>query len=345
MRPWRRTTATPCISILTAVRDGLPYLEEAIASIRAQTLGDWEWVLVDDGSTDGSAARLADWAHRDPRLRLLRRPATGLVAALNAGLARCRAALVARMDADDIARPERLALQRAALVAGSGETVVDGRVELFGGRRNQGMQRYVRWLNEHHDHASIAADLFVESPIVHPATCYQRDAVLAAGAYRAGDFPEDYDLWLRLHARGHRFRKLSPTVLHWRDHRSRLTRTDRRYRRAAFTALKQRALWALEGEQLASGPLVLWGAARGTRSWRQWLRHHALRPAYVIDANPRRQGQRILDAPVVPAGELRRRRWGYLLVTVSSPDSRADIRERLSAWKLLDGAPRTVRFV
>jgi glycosyltransferase involved in cell wall biosynthesis len=335
-----------CVSILTAVRDGLRHLDPAIESMRAQTLRAWQWVLVDDGSTDGTRDRLKRWAALDPRLEVVERPRAGLVAALNAGLRRCRAAIVARMDADDVAAPERLAHQLAALERAPRLTVVDSRVELIGGDRNAGMHDYVAWVNRHHDHASIAEDIFVESPLVHPAVCYRRDAVLEAGGYREGDFPEDYDLWLRLFRRGARFAKLEPVLLRWRDHPRRLTRSDRRYRTAAFTALKQRHLLEHEGDAMRGDGLVLWGAGRGTRSWRQWLRRRQLRPQFVIDANPRRRGTRVLGVPVVGAEALRERAWSYLLVTVSSPSSRAAIRRQLAAWSLpAASAQARVRFV
>ena len=98
----------PAISVLTAVRNGLPHLAAAIASIREQSLPDWEWILVDDGSTDSTGALLADQAREDPRLRVLTVRAEGLVPALNRGLEAARAPIVARMDADDVAHPERL---------------------------------------------------------------------------------------------------------------------------------------------------------------------------------------------------------------------------------------------
>ena len=91
------------------MRDGGVYLADAVASILGQSFADLELLVIDDGSRDGAVAALAPLAVRDPRLRLLENPGAGLVAALNYGLAQARAALVARMDADDVARPERLA--------------------------------------------------------------------------------------------------------------------------------------------------------------------------------------------------------------------------------------------
>jgi len=337
----------PRLSLLTAVRDGLPHLDEAIASIRAQTRRDWEWVIVDDGSRDGSSSRLDDWARRDRRIRVLHRPARGLVPSLNEGLVHCRAPIVARMDADDLALPERLAAQSAYLAEHPDVAAADTQVALLGGARNAGMRAYVDWVNDHPTSASITADLFVESPLVHPAVCFRVAAVREAGGYRYGDFPEDYDLWLRLHARGFKLGKLDrATLLLWRDGPQRLSRTDPRYRRAAFMRLRQEHLAKLEGSALRGGGFVLWGASRHSRPWRRWLRQLGARPEFVVEMSPKRIGGRILDAPVVGMEEITRRPWSSMLVTVSGRASREAIRRQLDAWGLANGAPgRHVRYV
>jgi glycosyltransferase involved in cell wall biosynthesis len=102
--------AAPRVTILLPVWNARATLPRAVASLRAQTLADWGLLAVDDGSTDGGGGWLERAAAADePRLRVLRRPHAGLVAALNAGLAAARGELVARMDADDECHPERLA--------------------------------------------------------------------------------------------------------------------------------------------------------------------------------------------------------------------------------------------
>src|SRR5512145_1176450 len=106
---------SPLVSILMPLRNEERFLPAALASLQRQTFSAWELLAVDDGSNDGTAVILAAAAATDPRIRVLQNPARGLVPALNHGLAACRAALVARMDGDDISHPERLATQVALL--------------------------------------------------------------------------------------------------------------------------------------------------------------------------------------------------------------------------------------
>ena len=102
------------------VRNGARWLGEAVESVVVQTMPDWELIAVDDGSTDDTPRILGDWERRDRRIRVIRQDALGLVAALNRGLADARAPLLARLDADDRARPQRLERQLRHLDAHPG---------------------------------------------------------------------------------------------------------------------------------------------------------------------------------------------------------------------------------
>src|SRR5262245_56973434 len=112
-------TTSPAVTVLMPVRDGAAFLDQAIQSIRTQTFADFELIVIDDGSTDATAAMLERHAAEDARLRVLRQPKAGLVKALNRGLDVATAPLVARMDADDVAEPHRLARQVEFLAARS----------------------------------------------------------------------------------------------------------------------------------------------------------------------------------------------------------------------------------
>src|SRR5512138_1040036 len=138
----------PKIAVLLPARDAAGTIRPAVASILRQTERDLSLVCVDDGSTDGTGELLGRIAARDRRVTVVRGPGEGIAAALGRGLARCDAEVVARMDADDVAHPARLALQLEALEADPGLAAVGARVRLFPRRHlRAGMVRYAAWLN------------------------------------------------------------------------------------------------------------------------------------------------------------------------------------------------------
>ena len=208
----------PLVSVLLPCRNGRTTLDETLASIRAQTLKSYEVIAVDDHSDDGSYELLATAAARDPRFRLLRSPVRGLVSALNYGLGHARSQLVARMDADDRMHPRRLELQYRHLRRHPETSVLGSRVQVFPEDvLTDGLRHYLEWQNTRISAESIATDIYVESPLAHPSVMMRKEAIQRIGCYRAGMFPEDYDLWLRLFAAGAVLEKLPQTLLEWRD--------------------------------------------------------------------------------------------------------------------------------
>ena len=107
---------SPAISVILPVYNAETYVREAVESILAQRFTDFELIIINDGSTDGSGAILYDLAAHDTRIVLVERPNDGLVSALNESIESARADLIKRMDADDMAMPERFALQHAPMV-------------------------------------------------------------------------------------------------------------------------------------------------------------------------------------------------------------------------------------
>lgn len=188
---------TPRVTVVMPVRNGGAYLERAVESILGQTLTDFEFVIVDDGSTDETAEVLGRYRDADPRVRVHRREQAGLVASLNCGWREARAGYIARMDADDIAFPERLArqvefLDRHPGIALVGSAVV--RIDASG----QPIKRNVCPTS----HAEIVEALREYSCFTHPSVMLRASALAAVGGYRpAYRAAEDYDLWLRLSER------------------------------------------------------------------------------------------------------------------------------------------------
>ncbi|WP_343528801.1 glycosyltransferase [Sphingomonas sp.] len=189
----------PRITVALCVYDNAPYLGAALDSLLAQSFSDFELLVVDDGSTDGSSTIIADYVRRDSRIHAYHQPNLGLIAGLNRIIGMARGEYIARMDGDDIALPERFARQVAFLDAHPDHGVVGtqflGITETGTTRRDQPLARPL-------SAEAVAAALPQGSPLCHPSVMMRRDLVRAVGGYRvAYRHCEDYDLWLRLSER------------------------------------------------------------------------------------------------------------------------------------------------
>lgn len=203
----------PAISVLMPARDAERYIFEAVESVLAQTRSDFEFLVYDDASTDGTPAILDDWAARDQRIRIIHGPENvGIVGALNALIAEARGAYLARMDADDIALPRRFALQAAFLDTHPDVAVVGGQQEWMD---EDGYPIGPVWSAMEHEEID-RLHLDGHTNIGHPTAMMRRSAVVEAGGYDAGvSKAEDLDLWLRLAERG-RLANLPEIVLRYR---------------------------------------------------------------------------------------------------------------------------------
>ena len=221
------------VSVLLPVWNGEAFLEAAVESILRQTLSSLELIIIDDGSTDASAAIAEKLACGDDRVRVLRREHQGLSAALNAGIAAARGEYVARMDADDISVPHRLQKQVAYLDAHPSCVAAGAWIEVVDeAGRHLGLKTFV----EKHEEIS-AALLQGVSPIAHPTVVLRRDVLRAAGGYDARRYPsEDLDLWFRLAERGE-LANLGETLLQHRRHKAAVGVREREKMKAMALAI------------------------------------------------------------------------------------------------------------
>ncbi len=329
----------PRVSILLPCRDAEPFLGACIESLAAQSEPRFEVLALDDGSRDGTGSLLRAWAERDGRVRLVERDGSGIVAALRRLSGEARAPLLARMDADDITHPDRLAAQLRLLARRPGIAACGTGVRYFPRpRRGSGYLRYERWINGLTEPAAVERDLFVECPIAHPTLMVRRDAFEAVGGYRDTGGPEDYDLILRLSAAGCRMTNV-PQILHeWRLGPHRLSELSDRYGPDAFRRLK--IAYLANGRIPEGRPLVIWGAGRVGKAFaRGWLERGGpagrARPVEAfVDLDPRKIGQSIHGAVVLRPEDLPA--FGaparpYMLLAVGTPGARSEIREALEA--------------
>ncbi|MDX6511406.1 MAG: hypothetical protein QOE36_910 [Gaiellaceae bacterium] len=186
-------TGEPTVTVLMAVHEGERHLRESIESILGQTFRDFELLVVDDASTDGTAAVLA--GYDDPRIRTVRNPENlGLTRSLNRGLEQARGRLVARQDADDVSEPPRLERQVAFLEANPDVPLVASAYLRIDDSGAEVGPRPVPC-----DPRSIRRRLLLLNAFAHSSVVFRREAVEALGGYReAFPFAQDYDLWSRL---------------------------------------------------------------------------------------------------------------------------------------------------
>jgi len=219
----------PRVSVLMSVYNNVSSVDESIRSIVAQTFSDWEMILIDDASTDGSADRLLRWQERDGRIRVLRNETNaGLAASLNRALNNASGAYVARMDGDDVAMPHRFARQAAFLDQNPDCALVSAGCVLFDEQgewgRRFGLPRPKK------------RDFLWGSQFLHPASMMRREALLAAGGYRVSRDTlrtEDYDLFMRMYALGYHGCNLDePLLKYFEPRRPRRVKLAERWREA-----------------------------------------------------------------------------------------------------------------
>jgi len=316
------------------VRDASDTLETAVESILKQTFQDWELLVVDDGSTDGGLEMLR--TIHDPRVRIFATPPLGIAAALQTGCTAAAGEWITRMDADDLMHPERLASQMDHAKRYPDLDVISCLVE-YGGNA-EGYAAHVEWINTLRTPEEIALRRFIESPVAHPSVMFRRGLLDKHGSYRDGDFPEDYELWLRWMDAGVRFGKVPRQLLLWNDPPSRLSRNDPRYAVEGFyrTKCHYLARW-LRANVDPARKLWLWGAGRITRRRFDALESEGCRFEGFIDVDPKkanthRDGRRVKMADELPAQD-----GSFIITGVANRGARVDIHACLTAQGRTEG--------
>lgn len=239
------------VSVILPVKDGGRYIAQAVESILQQTYRNFELLIIDDGSTDGTRLILEKMAARDPRIRLIARPNRGMVATMRQLVEEAHHEFLARMDADDIALPCRLEKQ-VAYLEGHPECLAVGSQILLMDPHNWILGRSAFPT----EHENILDNLLMRGrssvAISHPAVMMRRSAVLQAGNYRL-EYPysEDRDLWLRLADIG-RLANLEDLLICYRLHSKSITQLksieQRHYRQMTIREAYQRRGWNFPGD-------------------------------------------------------------------------------------------------
>jgi glycosyltransferase involved in cell wall biosynthesis len=259
--------ATPTISCVTCVYNAAPYICETIESILGQTLRDLEYIVINDGSTDDSLAKIEKYAAKDARIRLVSRENKGIVESANEGLALARGQFLARIDSDDVAAPTRFERQAQYLREHSECVAVGSRLQMidpYGSPLD---------VSDHKlSHDEIERELLSGSgwALSQPAVMMRREAVVRLGGYRKQyECSEDLDLSLRLAEVG-KLANLPDPLTKWRRHLGSVNHTrhaqqDRNADAIIRETLARRGLPVPENLNLKR-----WRPLPATQQLRQW---------------------------------------------------------------------------
>ncbi|RYD52860.1 MAG: glycosyltransferase family 2 protein [Sphingobacteriales bacterium] len=225
----------PFFTVLMPAYNAAPFLREAIDSVLAQTFPDFELLIVNDGSTDATAAILETYT--DPRIRIHHQPNQGVIGALNAGLERAQGTYIARFDADDVCYPQRLAVQAEyfrkhpdCVLLGSAADAIDEEGNFL-----------FEWQPDAYELAGLQQVILEACPFDHPTVAYPRTLALQLGGYPNGAIHfEDHLFWTAFLRQGPVANLKEPLIQHRFNAQS--VTIDEKWRGPEFKAIKYRAI-------------------------------------------------------------------------------------------------------
>lgn len=327
----------PLVSVILPVKNEEAFILDAIKSIQNQTFQDWELIIIDDHSVDKTAQIVHQTAKNDPRITLISSPKAGIAHALNTGIKHSNGDYIARMDADDVSLPERLEVQVQYIQSNDVDAVASKVRHVSSGFHSRGMQRFVDWNNQLLSAEMIYANRFIDAPIIHPTLLAKKSSFEKFGYYEFGDYPEDYELWLRWMHQGAKIEKVDEVLLHWKDRENRLTRTDSRYNQNAFFCCKSQYLAMHLKEKVDITHIAIWGAGKLAKRQAKFLQEKQINIDFFIDVDPAKTKSLTMNKEVVHYLELKEfKNIPFIISYTSNGNARKQIRDYLCQMDLTE---------
>lgn len=323
---YKCSSIKPYISIILPVFNGEKTLEKAIYSLGSLSGIDAELIIIDDGSTDGThniLNQIKKHLSGEP-IKVIRTRHIGVADAANMAISYAKGDWIARIDADDWSSPHRLR-QQLSLAQNENLDIVSCFVKIVtpDGFPVISLQDYEQWLNSCVTPEDILASRFIELPIPNPTILAKRE-VFELG-FRNGNYPEDYDLWLRAMSAGFRPGKVPRTLYWWTDHPNRVTRTQSIYTKAAF--LNAKKLHLFDGPLAGVTECDFWGAGLEGKPWIRWFLNQGIKIRNIIDVNPNKVGQVIHGSQVILPERINTTPPLPLFIGVGVPEGRKKIKD------------------
>ena len=332
----------PKVSILLPYRNAEKTIHQCLKSIKNQDFHDWEALLVNDCSCDLSFEIVNSLSQKDPRIRSLQAERPCFVTALNYGISKARSKIIVRMDSDDLMHSNRLSIHFEYLKRNPEVGLVASKVKHISNEESnfnsEGYAEYVKWTNQILSHQQILLNQFRESPFAHPSVSYRKVLVEKYGGYRNGNFPEDYELWLRWLSQGVKMEKVNQTLLDWFDSKERMSRTSTRYSQDAFQKTKSCYLKPWIKQKFGdSKKITAWGCGKVAKKQATYLSENGINITSFYEVDSKKIGQSFLTARILPIDAISGDRDELILVLSGARSAYQKIYNFLSARKLQNG--------
>ena len=311
-------------------KNAAPYLKECLDSIVNQTHTDWELIVVNDHSTDGTLDILNDFALKDERIRVHSNLDHGIIKALTLAYSNSEGEFITRMDADDIMEPHKL---ETLLEVTQGKNVIStSYVKYFSEfGLGDGYYKYEQWLNGLIDNNSHYQEVYKECVLPSPNWMMSREVLDHLGGFESLVYPEDYHLCFRAYSRDVKIIGVKEVLHYWRDYPTRTSRTDDNYKDNAFLPLKIR--YFLKVDHDPSKRLILWGAGSRGKKLAQLLMENKIEFEWITNNSKK------LDAPIF-GKELRSADQladnSQIIIAVAGPDDQLEIKKLLEEKSGID---------
>jgi glycosyltransferase involved in cell wall biosynthesis len=321
----------PLVTIIMAVKDTAPYLNDCLDSILAQTYTNWELIAANDHSEDRSPEILEEYALKDPRIKVVHSKGHRLIPALQEAYVHAKGVLINRMDSDDKMPAQKLEWMVDEWLKHGERHVVAGGTEHFvdEGEVGEGFRKYEKWLNTIARGNKHYEEIYKECVI--PSHCWliQKSDLDKVGAFDPVVYPEDYDLCFRFYREKFKIIGLDRILHFWRDRSNRISRTWEEYKDNRYFDLKIRFFYELDRD--SSRPLVLWGAGRNGKDMAKLILKKETQIHWVCD-NANKIGRDIYGIQMEHFEVLPSFNDPQILIVVSSPEGQNEIKKQLVEW-------------
>lgn len=328
--------AQPLVSILVPFKNTAEFLSECLYSILAQSFTNWELLIVDDHSTDGSYDLVFAFAEKDSRIKLFENEGLGIIPALRKAYQKSSGHFITRMDSDDLMHPDKLLIMLKDLQTFGNRHIALGMVSYFSKNGvGNGYKAYEEWLNDLIKTGSNYSKMYKECVIPSPCWMLHREDFERCGAFCPETYPEDYDLAFRLYKQNIKCIPSQNVLHYWRDHKNRASRTNDHYAENNFLELKINYFISIDYKY--DRQLAIWGAGQKGKKIARHLQSKYIDFLWLCD-NPKKIGKHIYEVLMEDYRILSKLEIPQIIVAVANPKEQKNIVRYLEGLDLVAGA-------